>query len=145
MTSNAGTSLKSAQMGFVANEQEAIEDKAHDALKKIFRPEFLNRVDDVVVFNKLDKDSLYRIAWLMLAEVIGNCESRNIKLVIGDDVIDYLVKHGYDDKYGARPLRRLIQKTIEDELSEMYLRGVLKPGCVVNADVVDDKVVLTCN
>jgi ATP-dependent Clp protease ATP-binding subunit ClpA len=107
MTSNAGTSLKSAQMGFVANEQEAIEDKAHDALKKIFRPEFLNRVDDVVVFNKLDKDSLYRIAWLMLAEVIGNCESRNIKLVIGDDVIDYLVKHGYDDKYGARPLRRL--------------------------------------
>ena len=145
MTSNAGTSLKSAQMGFVANEQEAIEDKAHDALKKIFRPEFLNRVDDVVVFNKLDKDSLYRIAWLMLAEVIGNCESRNIKLVIGDDVIDYLVKHGYDDKYGARPLRRLIQKTIEDELSEMYLRGVLKQGCVVNADVVDDKVVLTCN
>lgn len=105
----------------------------------------MNRVDDVVVFNKLDKDSLYRIAWLMLAEVIGNCESRNIKLVIGDDVIDYLVKHGYDDKYGARPLRRLIQKTIEDELSEMYLRGVLKPGCVVNADVVDDKVVLTCN
>ncbi|NLN03486.1 MAG: ATP-dependent Clp protease ATP-binding subunit [Clostridiaceae bacterium] len=145
MTSNAGTSLKSAQLGFVANEQEAIEDKAHDALKKIFRPEFLNRVDDVVVFNKLDKESLHRIARLMLEEVMENCESKNIELVIGDDVFDYLVKHGYDDKYGARPLRRLIQKTIEDELSEMYLRGVLKPGCIVNASVVDEKVVLTCN
>ncbi len=140
MTSNAGNSIKSKGIGFANDALVAIEEHANDALKQIFRPEFLNRVDEVIVFHRLDKPSLHKIANLMLAEVYAQCGDKGIRLTIGDDVSDYLVEHGYDEKYGARPLRRLIQRKIEDELAELFLNGSLKAGDEITFKVIDDDI-----
>ena len=128
MTSNAGTSVKNASIGFSDNKNAANEDSARDALKQIFRPEFLNRVDDIIVFNSLESESMVRITKLMLNEILSQCVEKGLSIDIDDTVVAYLSKEGFDEKYGARPLRRLIQKCIEDELAEMYLRGTIKAG-----------------
>ena len=143
MTSNAGTSVKNSSIGFSENQEEADEEAAKDALKRIFRPEFLNRVDDIVVFNRLSPDSMIRITQLMLREILSQCEEKGIRMEIGDEVVSYLSREGFDEKYGARPLRRLIQKTIEDELAEMYLRGRIKAGDCVAAEMRDNTVCLS--
>lgn len=135
MTSNAGTSLKSASIGFNSDKQQANKDSVNDALKKIFRPEFLNRVDDIVIFNSLEQESIRKITSLMLRDVISEAEEKGIKLSVSDEAIVYLAEKGFDEKYGARPLRRLIQKEIEDELAELFLRDEIKQGSVVNADI----------
>lgn len=135
MTSNAGTSLKSASIGFNSDKQQANKDSVNDALKKIFRPEFLNRVDDIVIFNSLEQESIRKITSLMLRDVISEAEEKGIKLSVSDEAIAYLAEKGFDEKYGARPLRRLIQKEIEDELAELFLRDEIKQGSVVNADI----------
>lgn len=137
MTSNAGNSLKSKGIGFANDELKAIADSANDALKEIFRPEFLNRVDEVVVFNRLDMDNLVRIAKLMTEEIILESKDKGFELLLDESVYTYLATHGADDQYGARPLRRLIQKQLEDELAERFLRGELQSGdriCVVCRD-----------
>ena len=135
MTSNAGTSLKSASIGFNSDKQQANKDSVNDALKKIFRPEFLNRVDDIVIFNSLEQEAIRKITSLMLRDVISEAEEKGIKLSVSDEAIAYLAEKGFDEKYGARPLRRLIQKEIEDELAELFLRDEIKQGSVVNADI----------
>jgi len=128
MTSNAGTSVKSSSIGFSSDKAQADEEASKDALKKMFRPEFLNRIDDIIVFNSLDKDSVKKITALMLKEIYSQCTEKGIEIEISDDVIEHLGEEGFDEKYGARPLRRLIQKTIEDELAEKYLKNELKAG-----------------
>ena len=143
MTSNAGTSLKNASIGFSDNKNTANEDAAKDALKQIFRPEFLNRVDDIIVFNSLDSESMIKITSLMLDEVISQCIEKGLSIDIDDEVVAYLSKEGFDEKYGARPLRRLIQKCIEDELAEMYLRGKIKAGDHINVVMCDGNVSFT--
>lgn len=128
MTSNAGNSLKSKGIGFANDELKAIADSANEALKEIFRPEFLNRVDEIVVFNRLDSESLVRIAKLMTEEILNESRDKGLNLEIQESVYSYLAENGADERYGARPLRRLIQKKLEDELAERYLRGELKSG-----------------
>jgi len=142
MTSNAGTTSKSAGIGFSENQNDVMKQHINDSLKEIFRPEFLNRVDDVIIFNSLEKDSIKKIAIIMLNEVKEQCVAKGITLEIEDSVIDYLVSEGFDDKYGARPLRRMIQKVVEDELAEMHLKGILKVGIKVTAIMQDEKVTL---
>ena len=139
MTSNAGTSVKNASIGF-SNNKAANEDAARDALKQIFRPEFLNRVDDIIVFNSLEPESMLRITKLMLNEILSQCVEKGLSIDIDDEVAAYLSTEGFDEKYGARPLRRLIQKNIEDELADMYLRGDLKAGDSVKAVMKDGTV-----
>lgn len=142
MTSNAGNSLKSKGIGFANDELKAITESANEALKEIFRPEFLNRVDEVVVFNRLDMESLVRIAKLMTEEIIQVSRDKGMELSIGEDVYRYLAENGADERYGARPLRRLIQKKMEDVLAEGYLRGDYQSGDQINACLVDGDVVL---
>ncbi|HBC32219.1 MAG TPA: chaperone ClpB [Clostridiales bacterium] len=144
MTSNAGTSIKANRIGFGNKEYEAMESKVKDALKQAFRPEFLNRIDDIIVFSELTKEELSEIVELMLKEVKKDSEEKKITLTVTDKMKEHILEKGYNTKFGARPLRRAIQKYVEDEISEAYLRGVLKENSSVNVDVNDEgKTVLT--
>lgn len=138
MTSNAGTSIKSNKIGFENKEYEAMEAKVKDALKQAFRPEFLNRIDDIIVFSELSKEELGKIVELMLKEVVQEGKEKKISLTITDKMKDFILEKGYNTKYGARPLRRAIQKYVEDEVSEAYLRGTLKEGSSATITVNDE-------
>lgn len=138
MTSNAGTSIKGNRIGFDNKEYEAMESKVKDALKQTFRPEFLNRVDDIVVFSELNKEELAQIVELMLKEVILEGKEKKISIEVTQELKNYILEKGYNTKYGARPLRRAIQKYVEDEISEAYLRGNLKENTNVIVTVNDE-------
>ncbi len=135
MTSNAGTNIKGNRIGFDNKEYEAMEAKVKDALKQTFRPEFLNRIDDTIVFAELTKDELSKIVELMLKEVINEGNSKKIAIAVTDEMKKFILEKGYNSKYGARPLRRAIQKYIEDEVSEAYLKGMLKENSKVTVTV----------
>ncbi|AUG56482.1 MAG TPA: ATP-dependent Clp protease ATP-binding subunit [Ruminiclostridium sp.] len=128
MTSNAGTSNKASGIGFGSDGYAVMENKIKDVLKEIFRPEFLNRIDEIIVFDRLKKDELKEIVKLMLKEIEDEVREKNMTIEIEEPVIDFILQKGYDPKYGARPLRRTIQKYIEDELADMYIRGEYKEG-----------------
>jgi ATP-dependent Clp protease ATP-binding subunit ClpC len=140
MTSNAGTSLKANGIGFKKGDYSSLQDKVNDALKETFRPEFLNRVDEIIVFTELSKDELRKIVDLMLKEIIGEAREKDITLNISDEVKEFILNKGYSEKYGARPLRRAIQKYIEDELAESYLQNTIKEGSHVNITLENDNV-----
>ena len=136
MTSNAGSNLNTNSIGFGGN---SIGNKAKtlDALKQTFRPEFLNRIDEVVVFEPLSKDQLLQIVDLMLEDTKKALADKNISLKMNTDSKEYLLEKGTDLKYGARPLRRAIMRYLEDELSEKILRQELKNGQTVNVSSKD--------
>lgn len=139
MTSNAGTSIKGNRIGFDNKEYEAMESKVKDALKQAFRPEFLNRVDDIVVFSELSKEELAQIVELMLKEVIHEGKEKEISIEVTQEMKNFILEKGYNTKYGARPLRRAIQKYVEDEISEAYLKGNLKENTKVTVTVDEGK------
>lgn len=128
MTSNAGTSNKASGIGFGSDSYIAVESKTRDVLKEIFRPEFLNRIDEIIVFEQLKKDELKQITKLMLQEMKDGVKEKNMTIEVDEGVIDFIIRKGYDPSYGARPLRRMIQKYIEDEFTDMYLKGIYKEG-----------------
>jgi ATP-dependent Clp protease ATP-binding subunit ClpA len=142
MTSNAGTNFKGNNIGFAQANYNALESKVREALKEFFRPEFLNRVDETVVFKPLTKDELIKIIDLMLKEVKEEVKERNITLEVSEEVKDFILKEGYDEKYGARPLRRAIQKYVEDEISEAYLHKRFHEGSHINIALKDGSIVL---
>jgi ATP-dependent Clp protease ATP-binding subunit ClpC len=154
MTSNAGSSeLKRAMgIGFFAkkNEEaerdaqhEAMRSKALDGLKRIFRPEFINRIDQIVVFHSLGKAELYRIVDLMLAQVRGRLQEQKMDLIVSDEARDLLLAEGFDEEYGARPLRRAIQTYVDDALADALLAGEISSGQTVLLTVQDGKMVVT--
>ena len=110
-----------------------------DALKDLFRPEFLNRVDEIVAFDPLTKEQLLQIVDLMIADTQKVLNDRNIGLIVTDEAKNYLLEKGTDLKYGARPLRRAIQRYIEDELSDMILKSELNNGQKVLIDYKQEK------
>lgn len=129
LTSNAGISSLKKQntLGFMstendANEYEAMKAHIMDEVKKIFKPEFLNRLDDVIAFRRLTKDDMKKIALLMLKQTFDRISKKGITVTATATAVDKLVEKGYDPVYGARPMRRLIQKTVEDKLSECILQ-----------------------
>ena len=146
MTSNAGahTIKKQRSMGFGGKENA---EKAHDDMREnimgevrqIFRPEFLNRVDEIIVFHALTETEIDQIALLLLGQVCSRLAERGIELSVGPEALRLISKAGYDLKYGARPLRRAIQRLVEDALSEEILVGSVKLGDKVFATVEDDK------
>ena len=149
MTSNAGARniVEHHSIGFMNKEDskkdyEKTRDEVMAELKKIFRPEFLNRLDDIIVFKKLSNESIEKITKIMLDEFIKRLEKKNIKVDVSDDVIKYISKVGFDDTYGARPLRRAIQSKIEDKFAEEMLDGNIKEDSNVNIDLNDDKIVI---
>ena len=138
MTSNAGSNLNTNSIGF-GNESIGNKNKILDALKNTFRPEFLNRVDEIVVFESLNKEQLLQIVDLMLDDTKKALADKNISLEIDTSSKEYLLEKGTDLKYGARPLRRAIQRYIEDELSDKILKSELKNGQTVIVSNKDDK------
>ena len=127
MTSNAGSNLNNNSIGF-GNQTLMNKDKILGALKDLFRPEFLNRVDEVIVFNSLTEAELLQIVDLLLAKTQEALKNKEIYLSLNDEAKKYIAAKGTDLKYGARPLRRAIQKLVEDEIAEMVLRGTVTSG-----------------
>ncbi len=126
MTSNAGTTLKSDGFGFGADGYVALESRVQTVLKEMFRPEFLNRVDEIIVFHSLSREEIRAIVDLMLREVETSMQDKGLRIVFDEAVKDVLAERGYDEKYGARPLRKTIQRLIEDPLADMFLSGELR-------------------
>lgn len=153
MTSNVGARLiteKQSSLGFNSENENAEEGEKKDIkelvtgeLRKVFRPEFLNRVDDIIVFNKLNKDEIKQIAVKMLKTLENRLDKMNIKISFTDNAVSEIANKGFDENYGARPLRRAIQNEIEDPLSEQMLEGKVKDGAVVTCDFADGQFTFT--
>ena len=146
MTSNAGASTITSKrsLGFggsveTTRDYEAMKERVMAEVKDTFRPEFINRIDDLIVFHALEPDDIRRIAALMLGSVSKRLAERGMQLSYGDDVIALLAEEGYDANYGARPLRRTIQRSVEDALSEEIIAGKIALGDRVELYVDDDK------
>ncbi len=142
MTSNVGATeiQQKATLGFIGNktaEYENMCDKYMEALKAKFRPEFLNRIDDIIVFHKLEKQDTAKIAQILLASLRKRLAVMEVEMEITDSAMDLITDKGYDDNYGARPLKRVIQRHIEDRLSEEILRGELVAKSKVVIDTHD--------
>ncbi|MCJ7828890.1 MAG: ATP-dependent Clp protease ATP-binding subunit, partial [Dehalococcoidia bacterium] len=153
MTSNVGAKhIKGAMtIGFAARtggeenrqtEYEKMKEKVLSELKTTFLPEFLNRIDEVVVFHSLSKEQIRQIVDLMLGQVTKSVGEKNMKLEITDATRDFLCEKGYDPIFGARPLRRVIQSEVEDKLSEALLRGEFHPGDILKVDYDGEKIVI---
>ena len=153
MTSNVGARLiteKQSSLGFNSENENVEESEKKDIkelvtgeLRKVFRPEFLNRVDDIIVFNKLNKDEIKQIAVKMLKTLENRLDKMNIKISFTDNAVSEIADKGFDENYGARPLRRAIQNKIEDPLSEQMLEGKVKDGAVVTCDFADGQFTFT--
>ena len=137
MTSNAGSNLNTNSIGFGGGQVN--NNAIMNALKDTFRPEFLNRIDEIVVFKALSHDELMQIVDLMLIDTKKALDEKNIKLEINNTTKKFLLEKGTDTKYGARPLRRSIQRYLEDELSDMILKSELKNGDTVIVSFTNDK------
>ena len=157
MTSNVGATKinkKNHQvLGFGTNKDKEEEikdqyDKMKESimgeLKQKFKPEFLNRIDDIIVFHPLEEYHIYEIVKLMTREVIERLKSLNIDLKMSEEAVKLIAQEGMDLEYGARPLKRAIQKELEDTLSEAILKGDIKKGSSVVAEIEDNKIVYKC-
>ena len=138
MTSNAGSNLNTNSIGF-GNQSIVSGDKMLSALKDLFRPEFLNRVDETIVFNPLTETELLQIVDLLLEKTSEALENKEIKLELDLDAKKFLVKQGTDLKYGARPLRRAIQRYVEDEIADMILRNDVIAGKTIHGYVENNE------
>lgn len=149
MTSNVGANLirREHRLGFKAGERqeeldyEAMKERVTDELRRTFRPEFLNRVDEIIVFHPLNEDHMREIVSLMLKNIGKRIAEYGLHLEFTREAEELLVKKGYDPTFGARPLRRVIQRMVEDELSEEMLAGKFKEGDAVLVDAGEDKLV----
>jgi ATP-dependent Clp protease ATP-binding subunit ClpC len=147
MTSNVGAQniRKQRNIGFIpsddmaAGEYEKMKENIMEELKKTFRPEFLNRIDEIIVFHKLGDEDLKKIVRLMIDNVSKRLAKQDIYLEVTDEALDFMAKEGFDPEYGARPLRRVIQRKIEDSLSEEILAGRIQIGDKVKVDFKDGK------
>ena len=149
MTSNAGARsiINPKRLGFVddVSKERSYEDMKKTVMsevKDLFRPEFLNRIDDIIVFHPLDNEDIKKIARIMMNETAERIrQNMDIDLIYTDDVVEYISKEGYDQLYGARPLRRAIQSKIEDELAEAILEGRFREGDKIRGELHNGKVV----
>jgi ATP-dependent Clp protease ATP-binding subunit ClpC len=147
MTSNVGsdTIKKQSTLGFspISDETtyEKMREKILDESKRVFRPEFLNRLDDVIVFRSFTKPDLIQILSLEVTKVLDRLRKKNLRLEIDEKAKDFLVEKGYDPQYGARPMRRAVEKFFEDPLAEEILKGVLHEGETIMVTVDNDKLV----
>src|SRR5256884_1287579 len=152
MTSNAGSAdmKRAVRIGFSTRKEEAERDEQHEAmrskamegLKRMFRPEFINRIDQIVVFHSLGKAELYSIVDLLLNQVRMRLSEQQIELMISDEARDFLLKEGYDEEYGARPLRRAIQTYVDDTLADALLADEISSGQAIELVIQDDKIIV---
>ncbi len=148
MTSNVGASMitTTSKLGFSTNDDESkdkyekLKETVTEEMKKAFRPEFLNRIDETIVFAHLSQEEIREIVELMLKDLFKRLAERELSVEVTDEVKDHLAKNGYSEAYGARPLRRLIQRKIEDMLAEEILSGKYAQGDTIVIKLVDDKI-----
>ncbi len=138
MTTNAGSEFKSSGMGFGANDEITLSDNVDKSLKQHFRPEFLNRIDEIVTFKPLSKEDLGKICDMLLKDIKAKLAEKNVTLSVTDGAKELILKDGYDVKYGARPLKRSIQRLLEDKLAKLKLTGKITDGCTVIADSAEN-------
>ncbi len=147
MTSNVGASMIATQskLGFTTAEDEKkdkyekLKDTVNEEMKKAFRPEFINRIDDIIVFSHLSKEEIRQIVDLMMKDLFKRLDERGLKMEVTDEVKDFMATDGYNEAYGARPLRRLIQRKVEDTLAEEILTGKYHEGDTIVLDMKDGK------
>ena len=143
MTTNAGSEFKSAAAGFNSNDEVKMEDNVDKSLKQFFKPEFLNRIDEIVTFKPLTKEDLRQIIDLLLKDIVSKLTEKGAKFIVTDEAKELILEKGYDKKYGARPLKRAIQKLLEDKLSQLSLTGQITSGCTITADRNGDEISMT--
>ena len=153
MTSNIGARLitDKTTLGFSNNtnteesKQKEYENTKKDVmseLKKQFRPEFINRIDEIIIFHKLGEEDIKQIIDIMLKQVQERLKDQNIEVTFDDTVKEYIAKKGVDTNYGARPLKRAIQSNIEDKIAESILDGIITPKKKANMSVENDEVII---
>ena len=140
MTSNAGSDTFGGVAGFGASNNASNRVKAEKALRQLFRPEFLNRVDEIIVFEELTTDDLMKIVALMLKDLNKGLTEKGITMETTDAAKALICKDGYDSRYGARPMRRYIERHVEDKLAHMFIANELKAGCTVTVDEKDGEI-----
>ena len=142
MTSNVGTSFvrRSGALGFAGMQdpdEEVEHERIEEALKDTFRPEFLNRIDEIIIFEQLSQEDVIAIVDLQMQEVRSRLEDHNLTIVLTDAAKEWLAKHGYDEDFGARPLKRALQRYVESPLSVKLLQGEFEKGDSVLVDAKD--------
>ena len=144
LTSNLGTNFKNEGYGFAnaSIEEDMLKEKVNHALKEYFSPEFLNRIDDIVIFNKLTKSDSLKITKLMLDDFLKDLENKKLHISYTEDVAKFILNKGFNDKFGARPLKRTIAKNIEDLISLKYIKGELSENQKYILDLENNKIVL---
>ena len=143
MTSNAGSEGNVAAMGFGRSGGDQIKEKTMKALRGFLRPEFINRVDEIITFNHLTEENFRGIADIMLEELRQSLENRGLQLTWDESIREYLVKKAYSVTYGARNLRRTIQRDLEDPISERIIDSFEAPISSIHITVEDENVVVT--
>ena len=151
MTSNIGSEFlasRSGAIGFIADgggstgfgSEKDLRDRVMGKLREAMRPEFLNRIDEIVLFRKLEKAQLREIVRLMLGATARRLSAREVSFEVTDAAIDWLAEHGYEPEYGARPLRRLIQREVDDRIADLFVSGSLIDGGAVHVDASGDDI-----
>ena len=143
MTTNSGTEFSSNKTGFARDTEVTMKDNVDKSLKQFFRPEFLNRIDETVVFKPLTKEELREIIDLMLNDITEKISEKNASITVTDAAKDLILESGYDVKFGARPLKRAIRSLLEDKLAKLALTGKIKENTQITADSKDNEIVLT--
>jgi ATP-dependent Clp protease ATP-binding subunit ClpC len=144
MTTNVGARRigKNVSLGFQkdneGNKYNAMKDRVMEEAKKVFNPEFLNRIDEMIVFHRLTRDELLEIVDIEVKEVLKRLQEKEIDFILSDSAKEFIVDKGTDEEYGARPLRRAVQQFIEDPLSELLLQGAFEPGITIEANAAED-------
>ncbi|MGN0150076.1 MAG: ATP-dependent Clp protease ATP-binding subunit [Clostridia bacterium] len=143
MTTNAGSEFKSTAPGFMSDDTLTMADNVDKSLKQFFKPEFLNRIDEIVTFKPLTQTELRQIIDLLLKDIVEKLHEKGAELIVTDKAKELILNHGYDKKYGARPLKRAIQKLLEDKLAKLSLTGQIQEGTQITADADGKEITLT--
>ena len=142
MTTNAGSEFKSTAPGFMSDDTLTMADNVDKSLKQFFKPEFLNRIDEIVTFKPLTQAELRQIINLLLKDIVEKLNEKGAELIVTDKAKELILNHGYDKKYGARPLKRAIQKLLEDKLAKLSLMGQIQEGTQITADANGKEITL---
>ncbi len=145
MTTNSGTEFSSNKTGFARDTEVTMRDNVDKSLKEFFRPEFLNRIDETVVFKPLTKPELRKIIDLLLKDIAQKLSEKNATLTVTDNAKDLILEIGYDVKFGARPLKRAIRSLLEDKLAKLALTGEIKENTQITADRNGNEIVISIN
>ena len=143
MTTNSGSEFSVNKTGFARDTEITMKDNVDKSLKQFFRPEFLNRIDEIVVFKPLGKSELRQIIDLLLKDITSKIDEKNARLIVTDKAKDLILESGYDVKFGARPLKRAIRSLLEDKLAKLALTGKITDNCEIIADAENDEITIS--